>query len=87
MLMTHLLSGVEQLGVLDELTELEQEDTRSVAVGEHDAEALVLVEHGLELTHMRRGLDDHLAGHVHRELDDCPEPLCAAREHRDAADV
>jgi hypothetical protein len=71
---------VEQLGPFDELTELEHEHARLLAVGEEHAEAVELLHDALELTDGRQIVDDELVAHRHRQLDDAPEPVRAARE-------
>ena len=65
-LVPHLFVRIEHVGALDQLAELDDEHPRPLAVREQQTEALVLVEHRLELAHVGRGLDDDLARHSHR---------------------
>jgi hypothetical protein len=76
---------VEDLAAIDELAELEDQHAGSLAIGEKHAEALILIEHGFELTNVRRGLDDDLTRHPHRELDHLPKSFRRAREEREPA--
>jgi hypothetical protein len=76
---------IEHLAAIDELAELEDQHAGSLAIGEKDAEALILIEHGFELTNVRRRLDDDLTRHSHRKLDHLPQPVRRAREERQPA--
>jgi hypothetical protein len=76
---------VEQLGGLHELAELVDEHPGPLLVGEQEAEALVLVDHGLELADRRRVVHDHLVPDGHGEFDHVPEVVGGAGEERDAS--
>ncbi len=72
---------VEQSGRLDQLAQLEHEHPGALAIDEEDPEALVLVDHLLELAHARGVIDHHLASDGHGQLDHSPELVRRAREH------
>ena len=76
---------IEDLAAIDELAELEDQHAGSLTIGEEHAEALILIEHGFELTNVRRGLDDDLTRDPHGELDHLPQPLRPTREEREPA--
>jgi len=76
---------VDELGALHEAAQREHEQPRSLLVGEQHADGLVLLHHGLELTHRRRVVDHDLRAHRHGQLDHLPEVGRRAREDRQAA--
>ena len=62
-------SCLEQLGPLDQLAELEHEHAGPLAVGQQDADGLVLAQHRLELAHGGDVVDHHPGAHRHGQLD------------------
>ncbi len=71
---------VEQLGVVDQLTEVEHQDAGSLAVGQQHGEAVEALGHRFELAHRRRLVDHHPAAHRHRQGDHLPEVMGRAGE-------
>src|SRR5205823_8905812 len=76
---------VEAFALVDELTELEHEEPRALSIGQQDRETLVLVDHPLELTHVRGVVHRQMVVHRDRQLDDAPEAVRAAGEHGQAS--
>ena len=79
--------GLEQLGPLGQLSELEHKHAGALAIGQQDAHGLVLAQQHLQLAHGRDVIDHHAAVDRHRQLDDLPEPVGRAREDRQPADA
>ena len=76
---------VDQLGALDHDPLLEHEEPGPLAIGEQDADRLVLAQHGLELADRGRVVDDDLRAHRDGQLDDLPEVARRAGEDGQAA--
>jgi hypothetical protein len=72
--------GLEQLGPVDQLAQLEDEHAGPLAVGQQDTDRLVLPQHRLELADRRHVVDHHPGRDRDRQLDDLPEAVGGAGE-------
>jgi hypothetical protein len=78
---------VDQLGLLDQLVELEQEQPGPLAVGQQQGEPLPAREHRLQLADVGRVVDHDPVPHGHAQLDHRPQPVGRAGEGGEAAHV
>jgi hypothetical protein len=76
---------IETLALVDELTELEHEETGALPVGQQHREPLVLIDHPLELTDVRGVVHGQVVVHRYGQLDHAPEVVRAAREDRQSS--
>ena len=82
-----LMAGqlVEALALVDQLAQLEHEEPGPLAVSKQHGKALVLGENRLQLAHLGSVVDDQPVANRNRQLEQPPEVLGAAREHRQAS--
>ena len=76
---------VDQLGVVDQLPDLEHEHAGPLPVDQQHADRLVVVQSRLQLADGRGVIDDELAPHRHRQGEDRPEAVGRTGEHGHAA--
>ena len=75
--------GLEQLGMVDQLAELEDEHPRPLLVDEQHTEAVEFLHERFELTDRRRAVDHHTARHRHRQRNHLEQVTGRTREDRE----